>query len=298
MGRNKTGRTYRLTAQDVSMVRNDIAFQFYLTQILELALARFRWINLPDTVDPVFLERVLISDGFAIFFWDDVVGYAALQSMIGGELDIYRVPNIRTAYAVNGFNEQFDSTNSVIIYNNYLRQQTFFAYEMFAFQLYNMDRTIDTNVRAQKTPVLLQCSEEQRLTLKNLYEQYDGNAPFIFADKNLDIKGIKAVSTEAPYVADKIQSLKMQKLNEVLTYLGILNSNDSKRERMITDEIQTNMGSTYAARQSGLEMRQIAAEKINKMYGLNVQVEWRQEIDYYARDFVENNIETEVVDNE
>ena len=141
--------------------------------------------------------------------------------------------------------------------------------------LYELDQIIMVNAKAQKTPVLVQGTEEQRLTLKNLYMQYDGNQPFIFGDKNLDLTGLKAISTEAPYVADKIYELKTQMWNEVLTVLGITNLNLQKKERLITDEAASANGATVTSRYSRLEARRMAAEQINQMFDLDISVHFR-----------------------
>lgn len=52
---------------------------------------------------------------------------------------------------------------------------------MFAKRLYNLDRAIDVNANAQKTPVVIKCTQEERLTLMNLYKQWEGNEPMISA---------------------------------------------------------------------------------------------------------------------
>jgi hypothetical protein len=148
---------------------------------------------------------------------------------------------------------------------------------MFARRLSNLDRIIDVNANAQKTPVLIRASEKQRLTMMNLYKEYDGNAPFIFGDKNLDLNDLSVLKTDAPYVADKIYTLKTQIWNEALTYLGISNVNITKKERLITDEVQRNQGGTIASRYSGLDARKQAADKINKMFGSNIEVEYRED---------------------
>ena len=148
---------------------------------------------------------------------------------------------------------------------------------MFAKRLYNLDRIIDVNANAQKTPVLVQGTEKQRLTLVNLYKEFDGNAPFIFGDKNLDLNSLRAISTNAPYVADKLYQLKTQIWNEALTYLGISNLNIQKKERMITDEVQRNQGGTIASRYSRLEARREAVDKINRMFGTDISVDYRED---------------------
>jgi hypothetical protein len=149
--------------------------------------------------------------------------------------------------------------------------------EMFARRLYNLDRAIDVNANAQKTPVLIQCEEQQRLTMKNLYKEYDGNSPVIYGDKNLNPKGLAVLKTDAPYVADKLYSLKTQIWNEALTYLGISNLNVQKKERLVSDEVVRSMGGTIASRYSRLQSRREAVEKINAMFGTEIEVNYRDD---------------------
>jgi hypothetical protein len=150
-----------------------------------------------------------------------------------------------------------------------------------------MDRIIDVNVNAQKTPVLIVCDEKERLTMKNLYMQYDGNEPFIFGDKSLNVKGLQVLKTDAPFVGDAIEELRVQVWNDAMSYLGVSNVNVTKKERLITDEVQRNMGGVLASRNSPLEMRRQAAEQINKMFGLNIEVDYREDILAYESSMID-----------
>lgn len=265
---------------------NNATFMQYFNRLTELSISMFEWKNLPETVDPRFLELTLFGDGMAIFFEDEVLGFCALRTMIGGKLNIYQIPTIRTAYASNGYNMPLDETNSVIVFNNMLHTNSVMDVEQFSKRLYNLDRIIDVNANAQKTPILVSCEDTQRLTLLNLYKQYDGNAPVIFGDKNLNPNSLKVLTTDAPYVADKIYQLKVQIWNEALTYLGISNINITKKERLITDEVTRNQGGTIASRYSRLEARRQACKQINDMFGLDIWVDYRE--DYQVLD-TENN---------
>ena len=260
-----------------SAYMNNRTYMQYYNRLTELALSMFEWKNLPKTVDQRFLEMCLYSDGMCVFFEDEVLGYLGLRCMIGGRLNVYQIPTDRKAYATNGYQKSLDGTNSVIIFNNYLHTNSMLDVEMFSKRLYNLDRAIDVNANAQKTPVLIQCDESQRLTMLNLYKKYDGNEPFIFGSKGLDANGLKVLQTGAPYVADKLYELKIQIWNEALTYLGISNINVVKKERMITDEVTRNQGGTVASRYSRLESRRQACKQINEMFGLNIWVDYRED---------------------
>ena len=270
-------RRKRDTQFGESAYMNNITYMQYYNRLTELALSMFEWKNLPKTVDQRFLEMCLFSDGMCVFFEDEVLGYLGLRCMIGGQLNVYQIPTDRRAYATNGYQKELDGTNSVIIFNNYLHTNSMLDVEMFSKRLYNLDRAIDVNANAQKTPVLIQCDESQRLTMKNLYKQYEGNEPFIFGSKGLDANGLKVLQTGAPYVADKLYDLKTQIWNEALTYLGISNINVVKKERMITDEVSRNQGGTVASRYSRLESRRQACKQINEMFSLNIWVDYRED---------------------
>ena len=258
--------------------RNNAAgFRQYYDRLTELSVSMFDWKNLPDTVDARFMELALFRDGMCIFFQDEVMGYLSLRTMIGGNLDVYQIPTQRMAYASNGYNRELDQTNSVIIFNNMLHTNSMGVVETYARRLYDLDRTIDVNAKAQKTPILIQCDETQRLTMKNLYMKYEGNEPYIFGDKNLNPNDLRVLKTDAPFVADKIYMLKTQIWNEVLTYLGISNINVQKKERMISDEVMRNQGGTIASRYSRLEARRLACEQINRMFGLDIDVDYRED---------------------
>lgn len=255
-----------------SLSENMLTYNTYLKRLTEMSLSRFKWNGLPDTCDGRYLELTLFNNGSALFFNDEVMGYLNTAFNYTGNLDIYNNPTARHAYANNGYNNTLDVTNSVIIYNNYLRTNDYDIVIQYAKRLYNLDRIIDVNANAQKTPVLVQSTDSQRLTLKNIYKEYDGNAPVIFGSKDLDINCLRVLKTDAPYICDKIYELKSNLWNEVLTYLGISNITVNKKERMITDEVNRSLGGVMSNRLSHLKARQQACEKINNMFGLNVSV--------------------------
>lgn len=272
MGRKKT-------LFEDSLKMNNLTYIQYVDRLTELSISMFDWRNLPDTVDARYMELKLFENGAVVYFNDEFIGDLCLDVIQSGRFDVYGVPIIRRAYSgYNNYTKMLSAKDSVIIYNNYLRQPSKLDVKMFARRLYNLDRIIDVNANAQKTPVLVQGSEKQRLTLLNLYKEYDGNAPFIFGDKNLDLNELKAISTGAPFVADKIYQLKTQIWNEALTYLGISNLNIQKRERVISDEVARYQGGTIASRYSRLESRREAAAKINRMFGTNIEVNYREDM--------------------
>lgn len=280
---------------------NNLTYMQYLNRLTELSVSMFEWKNLPPTVDARYLELHLFETGSMVYFDDDVIGNLCLDCLPSGRLDVYGNPVLRRAYSgYNNYQKLLKESNSVIIWNNYLHTNSILDVKMFARRLYILDRIIDVNANAQKTPVLIQGTEKQRLTLMNLYKEFDGNSPFIFGDKNLDLNSLKCLQTGAPYVCDKLYNLKQMYWNEALTYLGINNTGAQKRERMLTIESSQAQGGTISSRYSRLQSRREAVEKINAMFGTNIEVNYREDfISIYEGQGVDTiEGESEVVLNE
>lgn len=263
-----------------SAVGNKMAYMAYYAQLLEIAISRFKWINLPKTVDARFLELALNTKGFALFFKDEDIGFLGMNTTIGGQLSNYNIPINRQAFASNGYKANRTIRDSVIIWNNLIHTNGQLKLLEFAKDLYNLECIIRTNANAQKTPLMILCDERTRLTMENLYQKYEGNAPFIFGssrNSDLSVTSIQAMNTQAPYLADKLYQLKANIWNEALTFLGISNISITKKERMLSDEVNRMQGGVLASRYSATEARKQACEEINNMFGLNIDVEFRQD---------------------
>lgn len=285
---SKKRGTRKHTAINSSANLNNASFAYYYYRLMDLAISQFEWKNLPESVDERFLELTLFLEGHAVYFNDEVLGDLALKCALNGKPNVYNIPTRRRAYAANGYQRTLDDTNSVLIYNNQMHQNTEPMIWHFAERLWDLDRTIDINARAQKTPILLQGSEQQQLSLRQIYEQYDGNKPVIYGDNNLMPEPIKVLSTNAPFVGDKVQELRNQIWNEAISFLGISNVAYQKKERMVTDEVMRQMGGTIASRNSRLEARRIGAKAINEMF---ILPQGLPEIEVHFRENSENGLD-------
>lgn len=271
----------------VAAIQNIRTYDYYFMRLSNIAVSIFEWKNLPDTVDQRFLEMSIFRNGMCLFFKDEVMGYLALPCAIGGHLNVYNIPTMRIARAANGYHAYRGEEDSVIIYHNYFHDVPTWDIEMFAQRMADFQRTIDVNVAAQKTPVLLLCDDDQYQSVLNTYIQYSGNTPVITANKSMNPQSITVLKTDAPFVGDAIEELRVQVWNDAMSYLGVSNVNVTKKERLITDEVQRNMGGVLASRNSPLEMRRQAAEQINKMFGLNIEVDYREDILAYESSMID-----------
>lgn len=259
-----------------SLTANMYTYLQYRNLLYNMATNRFLYHNIPLSMDIRYLENTLLTEGKAIFFKDDVLDDLLCLSVdYTGNFDIYGYPIERMAYSrYSSYHKKLNKDDSVLIFNNTLKTPDINLIGNYAKRLYNLDRIMDINANCQKTPGLIKCSEKQRLSLINMYKEWDGNQPLIAVDKDLDLSGFTYLSTGAPFIADKLQSMKEKLWSEVLTYLGIDNLAVIKKERALSDEIETSQTPVMINRMSLLNCRKEAIERVNIMFGTDISVEW------------------------
>ena len=268
-----------------SAILNSETYEDYFERLKKVALSIFEWQNLPDSMDERYLEQTLFFFGKATLLKDKNYGFINTKCAGSGYVNIYGLPTKLNcySYSFNSMRKLYTGLNPnltdkqqennqynecILVGNNWDYLPTASTIELFAYRLAEAEMTAFTNIKAQKTPVMIIVDEKQRLLMENLYNQFNGNQPFIFGDKNqLDGSLIKSITTEAPFIADKIMDYKKEIWNEALSYLGINNIMVEKKERMITDEANQNNELINLNLQSYLAPRQKACKEFNEKYG-------------------------------
>lgn len=269
------GRRIKTTFEE-SLALNTTTYMFYLNKLMEIAISTISYQGLPDTVDERFIELGLFTKGQMVYFDDEVIGELCLNVMPGGSFDVYGEPILRRAYSgYNNYSKLLKKSNSVMVYNNYLRCPSVDVLTQYARKIYLLDRIAMLNANAQKFPTLITCDEKERLSAINMYKEWDGMAPVVFGNNNLTNIGLSVLKTDAPYVADKIYELKEKYWAEALTYLGIANVPYEKAERVQAMEVQSQLGGVFAYRESRVKSRQKAFDRVNRMFNLDVQVDFK-----------------------
>ena len=263
--------------RDAILMNNDTYID-YLERMKKICLSMFEWQNLPTSMNARFLEMCLYYNGQAAMFYDDDYGYINTMCCDGGYINIYGLPTELNCYSYR-FNQRrslymTDNTGAekgeecILVMNNYQRVPTAATINLFAYRLAEAQRTADVNIKAQRTPILITTDQKQYFTLKKMYEEYDGNTPAIFADKNvITPDALKSLNTESKFIAKDIMEYKREIFNEFLSFMGISNLSE-KRERMISNEVDSNNELTNLNLQAFLIPRKEACKQFNEKYGL------------------------------
>lgn len=286
MGKRKSNLIKNNLAFIDSAVLNNETYFDYVERFKKIALSVFEWVNLPESMNAIWLEKCLYYFGQCAFLKDKKYGFINTKCCSNGKVNLYGYPTSLNCYSfeyqtsrklytglIDGLSdlqkEQRQYYECILVQNNWERIPTAGTMELFAYRLYEAEATAMVNIKAQKSPVIILVNENQRHTMEQLYMQVDGNRPAIFGDKdNLKDSQIKALNTEAPFVADKIMDYKKEIWNEALTFLGINNIMVDKKERLITDEANSNNELINMNLQSYLAPRQLACKQFNEKFGL------------------------------
>ena len=254
---------------DVAMGANNATYIDYLDRLRLLSTSIFSWKNLDKVAGfgaERFLEQALYDNGRACFVKDPELGFMVLKANPSDKLNIYQLPIKVQAWSI-GYTKQFKFDDIAYIMNNVLQKPTLSTIMLIAYRLYETERTIDVNLMAQKTPVLIQGDTKTILTLKQVYEQYSGNTPFIFGNKQFDVSNkLSAIKTDAPYIIDKLTQHKKDLMTEALNFLGIDNFFSDKKERLITAEAEGTEALTNFYLNCFYKTRQEAVEIINEKF--------------------------------
>lgn len=260
-----------------AILMNNRTYNDYLDRMRKICLSMFEWVNLPESMNARFLEQCLYYQGQASLLYDKDYGYLNTMASDGGYINIYGLPteimcysyrfNQRRSLYTTDIGEEKDK-ECILVLNNYDRVPTSYTISLFAYRLAEAQRTADVNIKAQRTPILITTDQKQYFTLKKMYEEYDGNTPAIFADKNLITPdALKAMKTDAPMIIKDVMDYKREIWNEFLTFMGISNLSE-KRERMISNEIDSNNELVNLNLQALLIPRKEACRQFNEKYGL------------------------------
>lgn len=267
--------------------------QMYVRVLTELCANRFEWKNLPDSVDVRFLETNLIWRGLAVFYQDTNSGqYFVVQGAGSGATNFLDQP---IQYTVIGPDMQtttlravpsYDATPTgdvgerrdaecVPIWCNYMRTPDLDIIRLAATRLAKMDRSIEiTSDNMRKTKVV-NAPEDQRLSYINALKQLEEGQPTIMGSPALDMGNVQVLDLGVdPLTLPNLMIAKSKLWNEYMGLLGINNANQDKKERLVAAEVGANDEQVEATRRIALNARQQAADQINKLFGLTIEVDY------------------------
>ena len=265
---------------DIDIVRLE---RMYLRVLQELAVNRFKWVGLPDSVNERFLEYTLMRRGLVVMYFDtDYDEYLALQGAGAGPLNMYDDP---TSFRVTG-NSTFvgktvDASDCVPIWANVLRVPDWDIIMTYAKKLASIDRTIDINLRNARRSRVIVTDETGQLSAQNINNQIDSGSPVITVNNTGYAMMEHWTAFDLGIHPDQIVNLQTSRQriwNECMGLMGINFANQDKRERLVSAEVGANDEQIDSMKNVILAERQRAVRQMNDKFGLSVDIKLRTEL--------------------
>ena len=248
-------------------------------RLSDLACNMFPYRGMPEEINMNAVSKMVMLGGYAIFFKDKALDkYFCLEGALTG-VDPYGYPNFAKPISKNIsegiiFPEMKIGEECIIIYANKVRSSALPYIVEYADKLAELDVAIKMNTRAMKHPLMLKTTEQKKESISSLMAQYEDDYYVVFTDQSLlDNTSLQVMDFKVS--ASEILNLQKEKetvVNEFFNVFGISGSVE-KRERMMSGEMNAMMEQVAVNREMWMAPQRDAIEKINKMFGLNIEID-------------------------
>lgn len=259
-----------------SQISNWKTYTMYLNQMLTLAKNVFEFKNLPDSIDSAYMNSKLLYNGAVAFFKDEVTDELLCLPFSSETMlpDIYGRPRKIEVLGENGYHRWLTRDQFVIMYDNNSMLPIYLDICQYAQRIALCIRTQDVNIKQQRTPRLWKVPQDKERSIKGAIDDIDAFADQVATYDSTKLEDIEAVLAPAPFVSDKIDDHLKVLWAEFFRLIGVANLQEQKKERVIRDEMVVSQGGTIASRYARFEPRKRAIEKINKLFGANIEVSY------------------------
>ena len=253
------------------------------SQYFNIATNIFKWKNMPKEIPIRYPEKWLYENGMCVFFEVPNAGFACLPVMTGSIRDnMYGEPAKWRAVAVGELSGlvsslELNETNSVLIRNDTMYRATKPYVEIMIKQLANVEITMRLNINAQKNPMWFKCSDDNVLQKKNDFIEFFEGEPVFFKDA-MSPNEFEFINPNIKYIGNELADTYNVYKYRLLSYLGLDNPNVDKKERMLVSESEANSDEVLMIRNARYEQRKTACDKINELFGLDVDVDYNEEL--------------------
>ena len=243
---------------------------------LNKSLTMFEWSNLPETIPQVELEKMLQINGYAVIAKYQGNLYA-FQAGFSGQ-DPYNQP---TKALVNNPALKNNTTytigeDCIVIKNDDMKQGLNGIYEYYGQRLIENQITMlmtDYNLRM---PFTISSSDDQTTQSAKMYLKkiIDGSLGVIGEQKLFKALSVTPTNSKQTATFADLYGYQQFIIAQLNNTIGLATNNNMKRERLTTNEIEVNKNASYPLVDNMLKNRQQAVEAINKMFDVDISVEY------------------------
>ena len=270
--------------------------QHHVEYMLNRSNIMFEYKNLPDTIPERELELLLQTNGFCAFVKIDGDFYV-VNGGLGGLPDVYNRPTqIVVAIPYLKYNATLDiDKDCVIIPNDSMYVGLLPLYEKYCTILMENEITMVLATVNKRIQNLLSANDDNTVESAKQFLKavFDGDLGVVAENQLFDSLKVNNSSANSQVSMKDLFEFQQYTKASLFNEIGLSANFNMKRERLTANEVEANTDNLYPLVDDMLKCRRLALEKINEMFGLNIEVQFNSSWDY--RLFNGEPIDSEVI---
>lgn len=271
------------------------------SRLTSIVLNQFKWEGLPPTCDPYFFETSLLFRGDACFIEDKPERFLSLPCVPMSGMSIYYSHPIYRAISLH-YNEPFmalDEHNiemyewmlktagsdesapkrGVVCKDNLMGYSIIATIEIYTDKLVDAARTIDVVSKQLKIPSIIETTPETKVAVQTALQDINENTIAVYAGQKIaqQLRETKSIPVGVnPSMLTAAWDHFNNTLSAFYTAVGINNLNTAdKKERLLTDEVNSNNDAIQQNLGYRLEMRKQFCRDMKAVFGLDISCDLR-----------------------
>lgn len=162
------------------------------------------------------------------------------QGVMTGNFDSYGNPEKFNLMDYNGKHSKIVNADNVIwIKNNDFCIPTIYFIIKYCNRINKIEKTMDLNIDAQKTPFIIETDPLINYSVKNMFNDIENMANCVLIDQKKGLSdNIKILDLNVPFLVNQLYDQKINEENELMRFLGI-DTVQEKNSHLLYAEIQS-----------------------------------------------------------
>lgn len=271
----------QLTSERPSDVEglNNASYLYYINWMIRKIFGVYEIINIPDEWDRSYLYERIFLDGY-VCITDTALGVLPLRCAISG-INVFDHPTqCIIANPVLGNLERTIGEDCALVHLQYNYAPVWDILRRYGYMLASCDASIAVNlINTRVASVFGARNKAEAETYKKAFDQVTAGKPLVVTSEEIARKIGESVvfnRVKESYIAQDIEDLKQNIINDFLSDIGVNNANTEKRERLNASEVSSNRQEVSAGAQCWLDTLNEGFNQANKLFGLNLSVKRRE----------------------
>ena len=222
----------------------------------------------------------IIKDGEEILIKPFLMTSKNVYSKTGEPLEIVAYDYNPLSYTTSGNGVTYKNSDNekqfvIVRANAYELPLACYIY-YFVKKIVNIEQDIDTNLFVNQMPLLVNATEDERLSVVNIFTKFREKVKAIFISKHAgqDFKNFEVIDTHAEFLVDKLLDVKDRYYLKFFEFLGINHTPYEKKERLTDDEVHSNDMLIELVQSAFYNSIKESYDKANELFGTDLKLEW------------------------